>query len=48
MISKASIVTAYKAKFLIVHGKGQQASIIPLTFEESFSKDIIDNEKVGG
>ena len=47
-ISKASIVTAYKAKFLIVHGKGQQASIIPITFEESFSKDIIDNEKVGG
>ena len=34
-ISKASIVTAYNSKFLIVHGKGQQASITPLPFKKN-------------
>ena len=42
-ISKASIVTAYNSKFLIVHGKGQQASITPLPFVDSLLKDGSNN-----
>ena len=44
-ISKASIITAYNSKFLIIHGKGQPASIVPLPFGENFSQNIIGTEK---
>jgi len=43
-ISKASIITAHNSKFLIVHGKGQQASITPLSMVGSFLKDDSNNK----
>ena len=43
-VSKASIITAYNSKFLIVHGKGQQASVTSLPLVDGFSKDNSDNK----